>query len=254
MGASDPKPAGALVLVKPTQVALAAAHQTRSRRSVGKCARSAPWILASVAARFRKRPVLSHGALAGAVASFCAACQENKKSRRRSCLSLMGLSIILVASKDTVPSERMVTCPNMTYKLHKSALGCIGDSESPWTSHEESDVEKTLAVYGVKSHHVRTVRKAAKDPWITNTAAHIGCAQFERSWPVDRAPPPWSAAFSRARKPKPRYRMTDVPARASGPFFCCSKYFGMFFCELYYESSTFAFCDQFVACNCGFHK
>ena len=26
----------------------------------------------------------------------------------------------------------------------------------------------------------------------------------------------------------------------------------MFFCELYYESSTFAFCDQFVACNCGF--
>ena len=101
----------------------------------------------------------------------------------------MGLSIILVASKDTVPSERMVTCPNMTYKLHKSALGCIGDSESPWTSHEESDVEKTLAVYGVKSHHVRTVRKAAKDPWITNTAAHIGCAQFERSWPVDRAPP-----------------------------------------------------------------
>ena len=23
-------------------------------------------------------------------------------------------------------------------------------------------------------------------------------------------------------------------------------------CELYYESSTFAFCDQFVACNCGF--
>ena len=56
--------------------------------SVGKRARSAPWILASVAARFRKRPVLSHGALAGAtgaVASFCAACQENKKSRRRSC-------------------------------------------------------------------------------------------------------------------------------------------------------------------------
>jgi hypothetical protein len=85
VGASDPKPAGALVLVKPTQVALAAAHQTRPRRSVGKCARSAPWILASVAARFRKRPVLSHGALAGAVASFCAACQENKKSRRRSC-------------------------------------------------------------------------------------------------------------------------------------------------------------------------
>ena len=82
---SDPKPAGALVLAKPTQVALAAAHQTRPRRSVGKCARSAPWILASVAARFRKTPVLSHGALAGAVASFCAACQENKKSRRRSC-------------------------------------------------------------------------------------------------------------------------------------------------------------------------
>ena len=85
VGASDPKPAGALVLVKPTQVALAAAHQTRPRRSVGKCARSAPWILASIAARFRKRPVLNHGALAGAVASFCAACQENKKSRRRSC-------------------------------------------------------------------------------------------------------------------------------------------------------------------------
>ena len=85
VGASDPKPAGALVLIKPTHVALAAAHQTRPRRSVGKCARSAPWVLASVAARFRKRPVLSHGALAGAVASFCAACQENKNSRRRSC-------------------------------------------------------------------------------------------------------------------------------------------------------------------------
>jgi len=40
--------------------------------------------------------------------------------------------------------------------------------------------------------------------------------------------------------------------RTSEPFFCCSKYFGMFFCELYYESSTFASCDQFVACNCGF--
>ena len=26
----------------------------------------------------------------------------------------------------------------------------------------------------------------------------------------------------------------------------------MFFCELYYKSSTFVFCDQFVACNCGF--
>ena len=45
--------------------------------------------------------------------------------------------------------------------------------------------------------------------------------------------------------------MTVARARP-GSFFCCSKYFGMFFCELYYESSTFAFCDQFVACNCGF--
>ena len=94
----------------------------------------------------------------------------------------------------------------MAYKLHKSALGCIGDSESPWTSHEESDVEKTLAVYGVKSHHVRTVRKAAKDPWITNISAHIGGAQFEPSWPVDRATPPWSAASSEA---KAANRMTD---------------------------------------------
>ena len=94
----------------------------------------------------------------------------------------------------------------MAYKLHKSALGCIGDSESPRTSHEESDVEKTLAVYGVKSHHVRTVRKAAKDPWITNMSAHIGGAQFDPSWPVDRAPPPWSAASSEA---KAANRMTD---------------------------------------------
>ena len=101
----------------------------------------------------------------------------------------------------------MATCPNMAYKLHKSALGCIGDSESPWTSHEESDVEKTLAVYGVKSHHVRTVRKAAKDPWITNESAHIGGAQFEPSWPVDRATP---RGARRSRKPKPRYRMTGV--------------------------------------------
>ena len=76
VGASNPKPAGALVLVKPTQVALAAAHQTRLRRSVGKCARSAPWILTSAVARFRKRVVLSHDTLAGAVASFCAACQD----------------------------------------------------------------------------------------------------------------------------------------------------------------------------------
>ena len=124
-------------------------------------------------------------------------------------LSLMGLSIILVALKDTTPSERMATCPNMAYKLHKSALGCKGDSESPWTSHEESDVEKTLAVYGVKSHHVRAVRKAAKDPWMTNESAHIGRAQFEPSWPMDRAPPPRGGA-RRSRKPKPRYRMTDV--------------------------------------------
>ena len=68
----------------------------------------------------------------------------------------------------------MATCPNMAYKLHKSALGCVGDSESPWTSHEESDVEKTLAVYGAKSHHVRTVRKATRDPWITNKSEHMG--------------------------------------------------------------------------------
>ena len=127
----------------------------------------------------------------------------------------MGLSIILVASKDTVPSERMVTCPNMTYKLHKSALGCIGDSESPWTSHEESDVEKTLAVYGVKSHHVRTVRKAAKDPWITNTAAHIGGAQFERSWPVDRAPPVERGVLE-SSEAKAAIPDDGRPARASG--------------------------------------
>jgi hypothetical protein len=61
-------------------------------------------------------------------------------------LSLMGLSIILVALKDTAPSERMATCPNMAFKLHKSALGCTGDSVSPWTSHDDGDVEKTLAV------------------------------------------------------------------------------------------------------------
>ena len=64
-----------------------------------------------------------------------------------------------------------------------------------------------MAVYGVKSHHVRTVRKAAKDPWITNISAHIGGAQFEPSWPVDRANP---RGARRSRKPKPRYRMTDV--------------------------------------------
>ena len=94
----------------------------------------------------------------------------------------------------------------MAYKLHKSALGCIGDSESPWTSHEESDVEKTLAVYGVKSHHVRTVRKAAKDPWITNISAHIGGAQFEPSWPVNRAPPPVERGVLGSQS---RERMTD---------------------------------------------
>ena len=86
----------------------------------------------------------------------------------------MGLSIILVALKDTAPSERMATGPNMAYKLHKSALGCIGGFVSPWTSHEEGDVEST-------------VRKAARDPWITNKSAPIGCAQFEPSWLVDRA-------------------------------------------------------------------
>ena len=106
----------------------------------------------------------------------------------------------------------------MAYKLHKGALGCIGDSESPWTSHEESDVEKTLAVYGVKSHHVRTVRKAAKDPWITNISSHIGGAQFEPSWPVDRATPPWSAAFSEAKAAIPAIphdgRLVELPSHS----------------------------------------
>ena len=60
---------------------------------------------------------------------------------------------------------------------------------SPWTSHDDGDVEKTLAVYGAKSHHVRTVRKAARDPWIANKSAHMGGAQFEPSWLVDRAIP-----------------------------------------------------------------
>ena len=84
----------------------------------------------------------------------------------------------------------MATCPNMAFKLHKSALGCTGDSVSTWTSYEESDVEQTLAVCEVKSHQVRTVRKPAKDPWTTNNAsAPIGCAQFEPSWLVDRANP-----------------------------------------------------------------
>ena len=83
----------------------------------------------------------------------------------------------------------MATCPNTAYKLHESALGCIGDSASPWPSHEEGDVEKTLAVYGAKSHPVRTVRKATRDPWITSNSAHTGCAQFEPSWLVDRATP-----------------------------------------------------------------
>ena len=119
----------------------------------------------------------------------------------------MGLSILLVALKDTTPSERMATCPTMAHKLHKSALGCIDDSVLPWTSHEEGDVEKTLVVDGVKSDHVRIVRKATRDPWITNKSAHIGCAQFEPSWLVDRATP---RGARRSRKSKPRYRMADV--------------------------------------------
>ena len=42
VGASNPKPAGALALVKPTQAALAAAHKTRPRHAMIPCARSAP--------------------------------------------------------------------------------------------------------------------------------------------------------------------------------------------------------------------
>ena len=74
---------------------------------------------------------------------------------------------------------------------------------SPWTSHDDGDVEKTLAVYGAKSHHVNTVRKAAKDQWITNMSAHIGGAQFEPSWPVDRATP------RGARRPRKQSREPD---------------------------------------------
>ena len=114
---------GALVLVKPTQVALAAAHQRRPRRSVGKCARSAPWILASVAARFRKRPVLSHGALAGAVASFCAAFREHKKSRRRSCFIADGPFYYFGRFERHGASERMATCPDMAYKTPQKRAG-----------------------------------------------------------------------------------------------------------------------------------
>ena len=99
----------------------------------------------------------------------------------------------------------MATCPNMAYKPHKSALGCTGGSVSPWTSHDDGDVEKPLAVYGAKSHHVtsRTVRKATRDPWITNESAHMGGAQFEPSWLVGRAIP---RGARQSRKPKPRYR------------------------------------------------
>ena len=89
---------------------------------------------------------LKNGVLARAVASFCAACQENKKIAANRALLPIGLSVILVALKATVPSERVANCQNMTHNPHKSALACIGDSVSPWNSHEETDVEKTLAV------------------------------------------------------------------------------------------------------------
>ena len=151
-------------------------------------------------------------------------------------LSLMGLSIILVALKDTAPSERMATCPsNMAHELRKSALGYTGDSVSTWTSHEESDAEQTLAVCEIKSHQVRTVRNASKGPWITNESAPMGCAQFEPSWLVDRATP---RGARRSRKPKPRHRMPGVLWNFRALFFC-SKYFWHIFCELYYEPSTF---------------
>ena len=78
---------------------------------------------------------------------------------------------------------------------------CVG------VSHEEGDVEKTLAVYGAKSHHARAVRKATRDPLITNKFEPIGCAQFEPSWLVDREAP---RGARRSRKPKARCRMTGV--------------------------------------------
>ena len=56
VGASNPKPAGVLALVKLTQAALAAAHKTRSQHAMIQCARSTPWILASAAAPVAEDP------------------------------------------------------------------------------------------------------------------------------------------------------------------------------------------------------
>ena len=92
--------------------------------------------------------------------------------------------------------------------------------------------EKTLAVYGVKSHHVRTVRKAAKDPWIKNESTPTGCVQFEPSWLVDpeqQSTPPWSAAFSEAKAAIPDDgRLRELPSRS----FAVINILGLFFCEL----------------------
>ena len=84
---------------------------------------------------------------------------------------------------------------------------------------------------------------------MTNESAPIGCAQFEPSWLVDRAPPPVERGVLGSQSRDTGWRTS---CGTSKRFFCCSKYFGMLFCELYYEPSTFSFCDQFAACNCGF--
>ena len=104
------------------------------------------------------------------------------------------------------------------YKLHKSALGCIGDSESPWTSHEESDVEKTFAVYGAKRHHVRTVRKAANCQGSMDNK-HIRtywrCCKVCAQLACGQSNPPWSAAFSEAKAAIPDGgRLVELPSHS----------------------------------------
>ena len=79
-------------------------------------------------------------------------------------------------------------------QTHESALACIGDSASPWNSHEVNGAEETLPVCRVERHQVRTGREAAKkDPLIKNDSTPIGASQFEpSSWLMGRGVAPIS--------------------------------------------------------------
>ena len=72
----------------------------------------------------RGRSIPSRVSLAGVVASFWVACQENKKSRRRSCFigDMTFFLIILVAKQDTLPANWHPTFWHMTDKPHSMAL------------------------------------------------------------------------------------------------------------------------------------